>query len=154
LRTVGLGWTWNSRLGYRDGMKHFKFTLRDLFWLMLVGMSSLSATADDAAFARFKEKTLLQVGKSTSFRGTLKTGKLAEYVATDDGGAVYLMVTRPQDAGALDELLTKLDGKRVMVSGRLQYRKRVPPPEPGISAIPEHFFIDVSTLKVEAIGNK
>lgn len=116
--------------------------LRILPWLYFVTLLALlpHAMADEKEAGRiaFEKRMMASVGKRISVTGVLKTGKLSEYILTKDGGYVYVTSIK----GLPEDLLNNPKNTRITVTGKLQYRAEVLPPEPGISGIPAHFRID------------
>ena len=78
----------------------------------------------------FKQKMMPSVGKVVTVTGTLSVGKIAEFIATNDGGAVYMMSS---DTDKIDGLLPLLK-KRLAVTGTLQFAKEVPPPRSNVES--------------------
>lgn len=93
----------------------------------------------------FKQKMKPNVGMTVTIVGTLSTGKIAEFIRTDDGGAVYL---KSRNIDKINKLAQVID-KRLSVTGTLRFKEQVPPPRPDVSGIDEHFYMEIDASKIE-----
>ena len=97
---------------------------------------SKNEVAREKAKAEWRKRMLKRVGKKVTVAGTLEVGKISDFIRTDEDGHVYVHTLRGVDA----KLLNDPEGTRFAVTGKLEFSKKVVAP-PGISGIPEHFFI-------------
>jgi len=110
----------------------------------------------------FKRKMMPLVGERVVVTGQLATGDIGDFIFTDEGGFVFLRATESSEIGREDDLtksadaaksdLVKSIGKRVTVTGILRFSTERLPPEPGVSGIDEHFYIDIAEATIRAAG--
>jgi hypothetical protein len=101
----------------------------------------------------FMRKMMPQVGKVVTVAGKLQMYKLSEAVETDDGGVVHVMSLTPKAIGKSNDLHALL-GKRVSVTGKLQYREQGPFRGPLVARMPEHFYIDITDAIIRTAGEE
>jgi hypothetical protein len=118
-------------------------------------VDSVATNADepDPRLKAVKQKMRPWVGKNVTLTGTLHSGKIAEFVAIDDGGSVHLKAATAEGIAKKVEL-GRLIGKRVSVTGTLQYSENTPPLRPDVSGIPEHFYIDIAQATIRKAGQE
>ena len=108
----------------------------------------------------FKRKMMPYVGKVVTVTGRLSVGKISDFVYTDDPGAVYVRSTKSGDVKKEDELSNQMGGKRIAVTGKLQFFEEVVPKNPdgsvrtNVSIIEEHFYIDIADATIRAAGHE
>ena len=128
--------------------------------MALIGEENPAAIALNRNHEAFKQKMMPHVGKVVTVVGQLSVGKMSEFVYTDDPGAVYLRATKPADIKKEDELYDQMHGKRIAVTGKLQFAKEVVPKNPDgsvrtdVSRIPEHFYIDIADATFRIAGRE
>jgi hypothetical protein len=74
----------------------------------------------------FKRQMMPDVGKVVTVTGKLSLGKISHFVWMDDPGAVYIRATKPEEFKKEREIVRQMDGKRVTVTGKLQFAEVVP----------------------------
>jgi hypothetical protein len=106
----------------------------------------------------FKQQMMPYVGTVVTVTGQLAVGKISDFVWTDDPGAVYVRATKTADVKKEDELSRQMTGKRIAVTGKLQFAEEVVPRNPDgsvrtdVTRISEHFYIDIADATIRAAG--
>jgi hypothetical protein len=78
----------------------------------------------------------------------------SDFIWTDDSGVVYVKPVKTEDIKKENEL-SRMLGKRLAVTGVLQFRESDPPQPPGEpigGLVQEHFFIDISKATIRPAG--
>ncbi len=101
-------------------------------------------------FACFKRKMMRQVGRKITVEGMLASAKLGWTVTFDHWG-VYVYGRRDSDSARMKSLDT-FNGQSVRVTGTLRYSQGSPVQTPPAANVPEHFFFDISEVKVFSPG--
>jgi hypothetical protein len=133
----------------------FRFTIRDVLWLMVVVATlPLIANGDEKMDKReaFKRKMMPSVGKEVTVTGKLWTGKISEFIGTDDGGLVFIRATKSADVWRETELAKSSIGKALKMTGTLRFSPERPPSRPDVSGIDEHFYIDITEAIIRSAG--
>jgi hypothetical protein len=108
----------------------------------------------------FKKKMMPHVGKVVTVTGQLSVGKISNFVWTDDPGAVYVRSTKTADIEKAVQLSRQMHGKRISVTGKLQFDEEVVPRNldgsvrTDVSRIEEHFYIDIAEAAIRAAGRE
>jgi hypothetical protein len=95
----------------------------------------------------FKRKMTPYIGKEVTVTGKLSVGKVSDFIWTDDPGAVYVRACKTEDIKTENEL-SRMLGKRLVVTGVLRFREADPPQPPDqqpAGLVPEHFYVDIAT---------
>jgi hypothetical protein len=119
-----------------------------LMWLLL----PIKAQDSKHAFAQFKQELMPQVGKTITVEGVLQNAKLGWLVAFNDWG-IYVYSSDSKHLAGMNAL-GRFSGKNVRVTGTLRYFPEPSAPannDVAVAIVPEHFFFDVSEIKVTPI---
>jgi len=97
-------------------------------------------------FACFKRKMMPRVGRKITVEGTLTLAKLGWIVIFAHWG-VYIYGPRDSDSARMKSLDT-FSGQSVSVKGTLRYSPGSPTQSPVAASVPEHFFFDITEVRV------
>ena len=108
----------------------------------------------------FKQSMMPHVGKVVAVTGKLSFGKISDFVWTEDPGAVYVRAINSADIEKAVNLSRQMLGKRIVVTGKLQFDEGVVPKNPDgsvrtdLARIPEHFYIDIAEARIRTAGHE